>query len=339
MKNILIITQDPLVNLRQTINGSGVSDNGKYKFYINDIDTLPDFIVVKGKGINEITTLGVPKSRTMLVTCEPYGILEYSKGYCEQFGTVLSCQPELKVSASSNTNVIYTPAVLPWFVGAIFQKDGTGKINMSREYIERANPPKNKFISVITSKKAFTKGHVDRLRFIKRLKERYGDEIEVFGNGFNSFEDKWDVLASYKYHIVIENSECDYYWTEKLADCYLAGTYPLYHGCSNIKDYFPEGAYTPININDFDSVVNIIEKIKKSDIYENCKTVLNKAKQKVLNEHNMFNIIANAIDTLNCPEEVGETVLKPASAFFSAHNLYLHTIEWNYYKLLSKYFI
>ncbi len=338
MKNILIITQDPLVDARQTINGCGMSDNGKYQFHINHIDTTPDFIVIKGKGISKSTTLGVPKARTMLITCEPYGILEYPKGYCEQFGTVLACQPELKVSKSSNTNVIYTPAVLPWFAGAEFRRDGGCKINLNREDFANGSPRKEKFMSVITSKKAFTKGHIDRIRFVKRLKERYGDEIDVFGYGFNKFEDKWDTLASYKYHIVIENSECDYYWTEKLADCYLAGAYPLYHGCTNIHDYFSKEAYTPININDFQSVVNVIENVKKNHTFENSANALNQAKQKVLCDYNMFNIIANAIDTITATEENGATEIKPASAFFSAHNLYLHTIEWNYYKLLSNFF-
>lgn len=338
MKNVLILTQDPLVDLRQTINGEGISDDGKYRFYINDTDIVPDFVVVKGKGFDKERVLSVPKERTMLVTCEPYGIIGYPRGYCEQFGIVLSCQPELKVSVSSGTKVIYTPAVLPWFVGGIFDKGGC-RITMNREDLFAVEPRKDKMISVVTSRKAFTKGHVDRLRFIKKLQEHYGDKVDIFGAGFKSFEDKWDAIASYKYHIVIENSECDYYWTEKLADCYLAGAYPLYHGCANIGDYFPKESYTKIDICDFESIVAIIDSLEKRRLYEMCKPFLDEAKQRVLGEYNMFNIIAKALDSTASTIEKGTSRIRPVSSFFSLHNVYLHTLEWSYYKMLGKCFV
>lgn len=51
-------------------------------------------------------------------------------------------------------------------------------------------PKKTKLISVITSNKAFTKGHLKRIEFVEKLKAYYGDKLDVFGQGFNSFEDK-----------------------------------------------------------------------------------------------------------------------------------------------------
>lgn len=335
MKKVLVLTKDPLVNLRQTINGGGMSDDGKCRFYINDIDTTPDFIAVVGKiGIGK-NVYGIPKSNTILLTYEPYGIIEYPRGYCEQFGTVLSCQPELKVSENSGTKVIYAPAMTPWFVGTVFGKDGK-RTTMSREEIQTAPLDKKRFMSVITSRKAFTKGHLDRLRFIKKLKEHYGNRIDVFGGGNIEFDDKWETVAPYKYHIVIENSESDYYWTEKLSDSFLAGAYPLYYGCRNIKDYFMEGSYTPININDFDSVVNIIDNLEHNKVYENSVNKIAVAKQMVLKEYNMFNYLASVVDSIKCSDRDVKDFVKPASSFFSLHNTYLHTIKWSYYKLIGK---
>lgn len=327
-----------MVTARQTINGSGTSDDGLYKFFINEIDEKPDFIVVKGKGIDCEKYVDVPKERTMLVTCEPYGIVGYPRGYCDQFGMVLACQPELKVSPTSGTRLVNTPAVLPWYVGAVF-RNGKGVATMNREDLQRATPEKSKFMSVITTKKAFTKGHVDRLRFIKKLKEHYGDRVDVYGYGFKDFEDKWEVIAPYKYHIVIENSTCDFYWTEKLADCYLGGAYPLYHGCTNIGDYFPQGAYTAVDIRDFDGFVKAVERVERERAFENSGPQLAEAKQLVLGKHNMFNIIAAAFDAIEDTTTTGRALLKPAKCFFSWHNLYLHLFEWGYYKFLSKHFV
>lgn len=339
IKKVLFITQDPLVNFRQTINGEGFSDNGRYRFYINNIDDTPDFVVVMGKGKTCNRSFDVPKERTMLITTEPYGIIEYPRRYCEQFGTVLACHPEIKVSFKSSTRVVYVPTVLPWFVGATFLKDGI-EFTMNREDIAASQPEKSKFISVITSKKAFTKGHVDRSRFVRKLKEYYGDRVDVYGSGYKEFNDKWEALSPYKYHIVIENSNCDYYWTEKLADCFLAGSYPFYYGCTNIEQFFLKGSYTPIDICNFESVVRLIEDAEKHRVYENSCALLQDAKDKVLSKYNNFNIIAQVLDNLNIDcNKKGETFIKPLSAFFSFHNLYLHTIGWSYYKFLGKFFV
>lgn len=338
MKKILIITQDPLVCNRQTIDGGGCSDNGKYAFYINDRDCNPDFVVIMGKGGRDGYTVDVPKERTMLLTTEPYGITEYPRAYCEQFGIVLACQPEIKLSPMSGTKVVYAPAMLPWYAGAVF-KNGKGVPTMSREELQNAHPEKTKFMSVITTRKAFTKGHVDRLRFIKKLKEYYGEKVDIYGAGFNGFEDKWEVIAPYRYHIVIENSATDYYWTEKLADCYLGGAYPLYHGCSNIGDYFPEGSYIPIDICDFEAFVKAVERVERESTFDKSSALIAASKQLVLGKYNMFNYIASVFDDVENTTSLGQHHIKPARAFFSWHNFFLHSIQWGYYKLLGKYFV
>ena len=43
---------------------------------------------------------------------------------------------------------------------------------------------------MISSNKAFTDGHRQRLKFVEALKEHFGENIDVFGRGINSFADK-----------------------------------------------------------------------------------------------------------------------------------------------------
>jgi len=100
--------------------------------------------------------------------------------------------------------------------------------------------PKSKLMSVITSSKDFTEGHQKRLNFVRRLKDYFGEDIDVFGRGIREVDDKWDAISPYKYHIALENSVYPHYWTEKLGDVYLSGAYPIYYGCLNLEDYFPE---------------------------------------------------------------------------------------------------
>ena len=88
---------------------------------------------------------------------------------------------------------------------------------------ETHDPQKTKLVSVVASNQTYLPGHRARLEFVAKLKEALGDQVDVFGRGINGFADKRDVLDDYRYHIAIENSVCENYWTEKLADPYMQG--------------------------------------------------------------------------------------------------------------------
>lgn len=340
MKKILIISRDPAVDFRQTLHGDGTSHDERYRFFINDFECEPDFVVVKSKGLREEHLFNVPRQRTILLTEEPFSVLEYPRGYYQQFGVVCSCQEEIKPFDWGLIH--YCQAAIPWYVGVSFGKDGC-HFPLDYATIAKAQPKKEKLISVISSTKSFSEGHVDRLRFIKALKQRYGSAVDIFGHGFKDFDDKWEVLAPYKYHIVIENSASKYYWTEKLADCYLAGTYPIYHGSSTINEYFPEQAMTKIDIRQPEETFRIIDSTLTANTYEQHTELLSQCKKLVLDDYNLFTLIAKTCDAIdqrgNTQIQLQQTCLKPASKFFSLHNLWNYTLGRTLWKLLGRRFL
>lgn len=332
MYKILLLTRgDGKTDLRQTPQGNGIFNNGEYKFYINEDIENPDFLVVRGKALKETSSFHVAHANTLLLTSEPYSVLSYPLSYCKQFGVVCSCQEEIKLP-----NTIYTPAMLPWFVGIEFSQD-KNHVSLNYEDILKSHPRKTKLLSVITSDKAFTQGHIDRLNFVEKLQNHYGDQIDVFGRGHHDFADKWDVLSPYKYHIAIENSSSKHYWTEKLSDCYLTNTYPLYYGCTNIKDYFPENALTTLDIRNFDQAVKKIDEVIEKETFDKRQTELLRCKKLVMDDYNMFNYIVSVCSKLNPQASKEKVTLKPASRFFDFHNLYLYTIGRNFFKLKRKF--
>lgn len=147
---------------------------------------------------------------------------------------------------------------------------------------------KTKLISVVSSDKAFTEEHRARLAFVAKLKEAMGDQVDVFGRGIADFADKRDVLDAYRYHIALENCTIQDYWTEKVADPYLTLTYPIYHGCPNILDYFNEDAVIQINIYNPDEAISTIKKIIESDLAERSRDALIEARRRLMTEHNVF---------------------------------------------------
>jgi hypothetical protein len=157
--------------------------------------------------------------------------------------------------------------------------------------------PKTKLLSVITSSKMMTEGHRRRLEFAKRLKTHFGDEIDLFGRGMDEVEDKWDALADYRYHVAMENSAVNHYWTEKLADAFLAGCHPIYYGCPNVTDYFPSGSLTSIDINKPEKAIAVIEACMEQNRYESSEQKIWEARKKVLDTYNLFALIADYIET------------------------------------------
>ncbi|MBO7440594.1 MAG: hypothetical protein J6U21_13050 [Bacteroidales bacterium] len=333
MKTILILTRNPIVNTRQMKNSDGVSDDGKFKFIINDQNCKPDFLVVNGKAVREPRTFDVPKQRTILLTDEPYDVLEYPKGYYRQFGTVVTNQEQ--IFSYQDTNVIHTHTLLPWYVGMTWEKDHSNRITLNYNDIKNSTPEKTKLISVVSSYKTFSAGHVNRRRFVNKLMKHFGDKIEVFGEKVNDFCDKWDVTAPYKYQIVIENCRNKDYWTEKLGDCFLANTYPIYYGCTNVKDYFPEASYTEIDILKPETAIKTIEEVIEQDLFSKRQDELSQSKLKTLDNYNIFTELAKICDSISHTGS-GSTTINPAKKYLTPHNLYLHLIGRSIHQLSYK---
>lgn len=103
---------------------------------------------------------------------------------------------------------------------------------------------KKELISFIFSDKQWNSYHRLRHRIYNMLLVENIDnkeKINFFGSGCNNkINRKSEALSSYMFSLVIENSEEDDYFTEKIIDCFLTGTIPIYLGNKNIGKYFNE---------------------------------------------------------------------------------------------------
>ena len=100
---------------------------------------------------------------------------------------------------------------------------------------------KSKLCSLIKSNKKKFKGH--KLRHeIKDSIIKNNLNVDLFGGSNNKYHqrpaDKINFLRDYMFSITIENIKSDYYFTEKLFDCLLSGTIPIYYGCPSIHRFF-----------------------------------------------------------------------------------------------------
>ena len=98
-------------------------------------------------------------------------------------------------------------------------------------------------------------------------------------------EYKVEGLRDYRFSVVIENCKRDYYFTEKLIDCFMTGTVPIYWGCPSIGEFFDTRGM--ILFDSADEAKEIIESLDKELYHSKEKFVkknFNKAKEYIIPE-------------------------------------------------------
>lgn len=120
----------------------------------------------------------------------------------------------------------------------------------------RSITTKEKLLSTIFSNKNFTSGHNLRHQVYNTL----GRSIDFFGGGCGKkLKEKDSAIRDYKFSIVIENSNVNNYFTEKLLDCFAYGTVPIYYGCPNIANFFDaEGIISFNNVEQLEQIVRTL---------------------------------------------------------------------------------
>ena len=130
---------------------------------------------------------------------------------------------------------------------------------------------KDKLVSMVYSNKKKLDGHLLRHEIASRF-----NNIDFYGSGSNPIDKKSSAIEKYMFSIVVENCKKDFYFSEKIIDCFVMGTIPIYWGCPSIGNFFNEkGIITFDNIDELSSILSTIdEKMyleKKEFVLENYK--------------------------------------------------------------------
>jgi Glycosyltransferase family 10 (fucosyltransferase) C-term len=254
---------------------------GDYRFEINTDVEECDFWVIF-ESVPQRTTASVPEGNTIAVFSEPAHLRDYSPDYARQFDWIFTWRNDIGLS-----NVMRSWCLDGWW--------------LKRTYDQLKNEhgiEKSKSMCVIASNKAAVDGHRKRFAFINRLIGHFKDRLDVFGsiNG-NYCDDKYSALLPYRYSIAIESMSSPDYWTEKIADCFLTETMPLYYGCPNITDYFSPDSLVSIDIDDYKTSIQAIEKALEEDAYEKNRPRVLEAKHRILDELQVFPHLVRLLET------------------------------------------
>jgi hypothetical protein len=282
--------------LRQTPGGLGIWEG--CHFVINKpIDECDWWVVCHGSGIRDIETTFCDPKHIVYISMEPEEIDGSIKnGFLNQFSKLILCDRSIV-----HPDITYKNG-LTWWVGMKMEYRSMAHHFLPNYSLDfdilnsMSFPEKTNRISVIVSNKTSMVGHKARLIFLEKLMTYpVAEYIDIYGGGFNAIPDKWDVIAPYKFHLVLENDVKPNYWTEKLADAFLGFSFPIYHGCPNVFDYFPKDSLLPIDINDVDkTAANMLRLINGNQLFEYNKKSIEYSRRKVLQDYNIFQMMSDA---------------------------------------------
>ena len=194
---------------------------------------------------------------------------------------------------------------------------------------KHVSSPKLDKVAVITSSKTMTNGHRKRLKLLMALKNEMPEYIDIYGNGFQFVEDKWDVFSKYKYVLTFENCREPQYITEKIFDAFIAEALPLYWGAPDAETYFPKESFEVMDFKNIKETAQAINKIISNNIYEERLSFILEAKKRVMNEYNIFSRIATIVGKKGLP------VTHELYTIKQEHADLLHKLKQKYYRLFK----
>ncbi len=295
--------------LRQTPGSTGVW--GQCQFHINASGQAFDRVVVFDT-LDTPRRVICPADGTLMLVGEPPEIKTYNRDFLAQFARVVT-----QDSNCPHPGVIDSHAGQPWFVGIATEPGKPKRVTMTYDDLVAARPEKTGLLSITVGRTAQTEGHKMRMKMADALRARLGDAVAVFGRDVNRVADKWDALAPFKYHVALENSRYNHYWTEKLSDPYLADCFAFYWGCPDIADYFNPTGFQAINIYDPQGAAEVIADAIDAEAYEKSKSVRERDRQRVLNEYNLFALLDRVLAE-PVTEPAAEITIRPESHYLDS---------------------
>ena len=138
--------------------------------------------------------------------------------------------------------------------------------------------PKTKNISFVSSNKTMCQEHKWRLELAKELKNN--PLVDVMGT-FDGGErvSAQQIYQNYKFSISFENYIDDYWFTEKICNCFANKVIPIYFGARKIDDFFNREGI--IHIPHYEQIKPLIYKNDWESAYERRKEAIEDNYQRV----------------------------------------------------------
>ncbi len=272
-----------------------------------------------------VEELSCPPEHTLLLLTEPSSVKTYGRSYLRQYHWILSTQ-ESWATGPHPGRIAQQPALI-WFYA---DSSPRGDYDTIVRHV-----PLDKTLDLSTVCSSKRQGHTlhrQRYDFTQRLKLRL-PFMDIYGHGVRPLKDKADALDPYRYHVAIENYLGPHHWTEKLADAFLGACLPIYYGCPNAEEYFPEESFLRLNLADVDATAEMIERAIHDGLWEARLPAILEARRRVVQD---YGTIATIVRLVNERHRIGMNAV-PRTLIQSRRRLHTQPGQGLFYGLEKLY--
>ena len=211
-----------------------------------------------------------------------------------------------KIDAKKNFSFLDDSSYL--YTKWVYPQDNFNGMNISYDFLSSQGPiKKNSNLVCIQSGKYFLEGHKKRVDFINKIIWNNTNKMDLCGSvrgaisyggpGEHYVSDKFEKLKNYRYCLAFDNGQYKNYFGTQFTDAILSWTVPIYWGAPNISEFFPEGSYINLDVNDprkFEK--DILDQLDEFD-YQKRLPALKQARDLILNKYNIWPTIHEALNT------------------------------------------
>lgn len=207
--------------------------------------------------------IGHPKKKfaIFLEGCEiiprVYDRLLKNIAYLEEFDAVFTNQ---EILLDSLSNSYFIPSCSPWYG----TENGGGNVD------KNGYKKKIKNVSIVSSDKEMCSLHILRKSLALQYDKFSWGGVDCFGtfNGKDGYVPCFKYLQDYRFHIAVENQVSNGYFTEKITNCFLSMTVPIYIGAPDIGKYFNTDGIIQIEEASIEAVNFAVENYCNEENYE-----------------------------------------------------------------------
>lgn len=134
---------------------------------------------------------------------------------------------------------------------------------------------KDKNISILASYKSKTPLHRLRRDIAMHCRNTgIADAYGTFDGNMNAYVAPEITLQRYRYSIIIENDITPYFFTEKITNCFISQTIPVYLGASGINEFFnPDGIIT-LTVNSANNIDDVLRQCTPEEYMRRLPAIL-----------------------------------------------------------------
>lgn len=181
---------------------------------------------------------------------------------------------------------------------------------------ETGHIKKSRLFSTVTSDLAYMDGHMERLIMIHLLDKSISEGFDVWGRKttdsyfetINAYKgelyNKYEGMLDYAYHLSVENSFMNDYFTEKISDPILSECFCFYAGCSNIEEYIDSRAFCKIDLTNKGEAKETIVKAIQDNHRKKKLKYIKQQKKRLLTDLNPLNLIWLAVNERDYVKEI-----------------------------------